>query len=83
MQKCLLYVGAFKSQLPPIKCAKVEGHYAITCDYLPDNSRNKLTRIEEVVHYKRWITSEQLKVLAEPLKKTEYGQFMLEMAGIQ
>ena len=41
----------------------------------------KVACIEEVAHYKGWITSEQLKELAQPLKKTEYGQYMLEMAG--
>jgi glucose-1-phosphate thymidylyltransferase len=41
----------------------------------------KVACIEEVAHYKGWISSEELVKLAEPLKKTEYGQYMLEMAG--
>jgi len=41
----------------------------------------KVACIEEVAHYKGWITSEQLLELAQPLKKTEYGQYMIEMAG--
>ncbi len=41
----------------------------------------KVACIEEVALYKGWITSEELKELAQPLKKTEYGQYMLEMAG--
>ncbi len=41
----------------------------------------KVACIEEIAFYKKWITSEQLKELAQPLKKTEYGQYMLEMAG--
>jgi len=41
----------------------------------------KVACIEEVAFYKGWITREQLKELAQPLKKTEYGQYMLEMAG--
>ena len=41
----------------------------------------KVACIEEVAHYKGWITSEQLIALAQPLKKTEYGQYMIEMAG--
>ena len=41
----------------------------------------KVACIEEVAFYKGWITSEQLKALAEPMKKTEYGQYMLEMAS--
>jgi glucose-1-phosphate thymidylyltransferase len=40
----------------------------------------KVACIEEVAFYKGWITSEQLIELAQPLKKTEYGQYMLEMA---
>ena len=43
----------------------------------------KVACIEEVAHYKGWITSEQLKELALPLQKTEYGQYMLEMASMQ
>ena len=41
----------------------------------------KVACIEEVAFYKGWITREQLKALAEPMIKTEYGQYMLEMAG--
>jgi len=40
----------------------------------------KVACIEEIAHYKGWITSEELKKLALPLLKTEYGQYMLEMA---
>jgi len=40
----------------------------------------KVACIEEVAHYKGWISSEELIKLAQPLKKTEYGQYMLEMA---
>jgi len=43
----------------------------------------KVACIEEIAHYKGWITSEQLKELAQPLKKTEYGQYMIEMAGVK
>ena len=41
----------------------------------------KVACIEEVAHYKGWITNEQLIALAQPLKKTEYGQYMIEMAN--
>ncbi len=41
----------------------------------------KVACIEEIAHYKGWITSEQLIELAQPLKKTEYGQYMLDMAS--
>ncbi len=40
----------------------------------------KVACIEEVAYYKGWISSEELIVLAQPLKKTEYGQYMLAMA---
>lgn len=40
----------------------------------------KVACIEEIAHYKGWITDEQLIELAEPLKKTEYGQYMIDMA---
>ena len=40
----------------------------------------KVACIEEVAYYKGWITSEQLIELAQPLKKTQYGQYMIEMA---
>ncbi len=43
----------------------------------------KVACIEEVALYKGWITSEQLIELAQPLKKTEYGQYMIEMAGVK
>ena len=32
--------------------------------------------IEEIAYKKKWITSEQLKKLAEPLMKTEYGEYL-------
>ena len=41
----------------------------------------KVACIEEVAHYKDWITSEELIALAQPLKKTDYGKYMLEMAA--
>ena len=40
----------------------------------------KVACIEEVAHYKGWISSEELIALAQPLKKTEYGQYMIDMA---
>ncbi|WP_456383347.1 ATP-grasp domain-containing protein [Hydrogenimonas sp.] len=36
-QKRILFLGGSKFQIPPIKYAKEQGHYVITCDYLPDN----------------------------------------------
>ncbi|UPT76825.1 glucose-1-phosphate thymidylyltransferase RfbA [Sulfurovum sp. XGS-02] len=43
----------------------------------------KVACIEEIAHYKGWITDEQLIELAQPLKKTEYGQYMIDMAGVK
>jgi glucose-1-phosphate thymidylyltransferase len=43
----------------------------------------KVACIEEIAHYKGWIDSEQLIKLAEPLKKTEYGQYMINIAKEQ
>ena len=37
MQKRILFLGGSQFQIPPIKYAKEQGHYVITCDYLPDN----------------------------------------------
>jgi len=41
----------------------------------------KVACIEEIAHYKGWIDAKQLVKLAEPLKKTEYGQYMIEIAN--
>ncbi|WP_457594225.1 glucose-1-phosphate thymidylyltransferase RfbA [Hydrogenimonas sp.] len=41
----------------------------------------KVACIEEIAHYKGWITSEQLIKLAKPYEKTEYGQYMIDMAN--
>lgn len=37
MQKRILFLGGASSQIPPIIYAKEQGHYIITCDYLPNN----------------------------------------------
>lgn len=42
MSKRILFLGAAPSQVPPIKYAKSQGYYVITCDYLPDNPGHKL-----------------------------------------
>lgn len=41
MQKRILFLGGSLFQIPPIKYAKEQGHYVITCDYLPDNPGHK------------------------------------------
>ena len=40
--KRILFLGAAPTQIPPIKYAIEQGHYVITCDYLPDNPGHKL-----------------------------------------
>ena len=40
----------------------------------------KVACIEEIAHYKGWISSDQLIELAKPYLKSEYGQYMIEMA---
>ncbi|MAM00607.1 carbamoyl-phosphate-synthetase [Hydrocarboniclastica marina] len=40
--KRILFLGGAPTQIPPIRYALKEGHYVITCDYLPDNPGHKL-----------------------------------------
>lgn len=35
--------------------------------------------IEEIAYRQGWITGEELQALAEPMRKTEYGQYMLSL----
>lgn len=42
MMKKILFLGGAINQIPPIKYAKEQGHYIITCDYLPDNPGHQL-----------------------------------------
>lgn len=42
MRKKILFLGAAPTQIPPIQYAREQGHYVITCDYLPDNPGHKL-----------------------------------------
>jgi len=39
----------------------------------------KIACIEEIAYLNRWIDKERLKNLAKPLKKTEYGQYLLKI----
>jgi biotin carboxylase len=41
-QKRILFLGATAQQIPPIKYALEQGHYVITCDYLPENPGHQL-----------------------------------------
>ena len=39
----------------------------------------KISCLEEIAYKKGWIDAEQVEKLAEPLKKTEYGQYLLKI----
>lgn len=41
----------------------------------------KVACLEEIAYNNNWITKDQLIQLAEPLKKTDYGQYLLDIAG--
>lgn len=59
MSKRILFLGAAPSQIPPIEYAKSQGHYVITCDYLPENPGHKLAD-----EYHNVSTTDQEAVLA-------------------
>lgn len=42
MQKRILFLGAAPTQIAPLEYALEQGHYVITCDYLPDNPGHQL-----------------------------------------
>jgi glucose-1-phosphate thymidylyltransferase len=48
---------------------------------IEDRQGYKVACIEEIAYYKGWIDSAQLIKLAEPLKKTQYGQYMIDLAN--
>jgi len=39
--KRILFLGAAPTQIPPLRYAREQGHYVITCDYLPQNPGHK------------------------------------------
>ena len=41
----------------------------------------KVACLEEIAYNNNWISTEQLIKLAEPLKKTNYGQYLLDIVG--
>jgi len=40
----------------------------------------KVACLEEIAYHMKWISREQLMALAEPLRKNEYGQYLLDTA---
>ncbi len=65
MQKRILFLGGSKFQIPPIKYAKEQGHYVITCDYLPDNPGHEYA---DEYHNVSTTDREDVLALAEKLK---------------
>ncbi|MDR0560298.1 MAG: glucose-1-phosphate thymidylyltransferase RfbA [Prevotellaceae bacterium] len=41
----------------------------------------KIACLEEIAYTKGWISSEKLEKLAEPMKKNQYGQYLLELVS--
>ncbi len=58
MQKRIMMLGGSHFQVSAIKYAKQQGHYVITCDYLPDNPGHKFSD-----EYHNVSTTEKEKVL--------------------
>lgn len=65
MVKKILFLGAAPSQIPPIEYAKSQGHYIITCDYLPENPGHKLA---DEYHNISTTDKEAILALAEQLE---------------
>ena len=63
MSKRILFLGGAPTQIPPIKYALEQGHYVITCDYLPENPGHKLAH-----EYHNISTTDKNEVLALALK---------------
>ncbi len=40
----------------------------------------KVACLEEIAYYRQWISKEQMLALAEPLRKNEYGQYLVDIA---
>ncbi len=65
MQKRIMMLGGSHFQLSPIKYAKEQGHYVITCDYLPDNPGH---RYSDEYHNVSTTEKEKVLQLAKKLK---------------
>ncbi len=49
-------------------------------DVLQKRQSLKISCLEEIAWRKHWITSDYLRSIAEPMKKNEYGQYLLRIA---
>jgi biotin carboxylase len=65
MHKKILFLGAAPSQVPPLLYAREQGHYVITCDYLPDNPGHK---IADEWHNVSTTDTEKVLALAKKIK---------------
>lgn len=63
--KRILFLGGAPTQIAPIRYALDQGHYVITCDYLPDNPGHKLAH---EYHNVSTTDKEAVLVLAKQLK---------------
>ncbi len=52
-------------------------------DVLQKRQSLKISCLEEIAWRKHWITSDDLRSIAEPMKKNEYGQYLLRIADIK
>ncbi len=65
MRKKILFLGGAPTQIPPLKYARNQGHYVITCDYLPENLGHKFA---DEYHNVSTTDKEAVLKLAEQLK---------------
>lgn len=63
--KRILFLGGAPTQIPPLRYAKEQGHYVITCDYLPENPGHK---IADEYHNVSTTDKEAVLELAKKLK---------------
>lgn len=54
---------------------------ALFIETLQNRQGFKVACLEEIAYYLNWISREQLIALAEPLRKNEYGQYLLDIAN--
>lgn len=62
--KRILFLGGAPTQIPPLKYAKEQNYYVITCDYLPENPGHK---IADEYHHVSTTDKEAVLTLAKKL----------------
>lgn len=63
--KRILFLGGAPTQIPPLRYSRQQGHYVITCDYLPENPGHKFA---DEHHNVSTTNKEAVLKLAERLK---------------